>query len=54
MSIDTNSFITKYIKAVQEQLHFEKEIEKLNEALVEPYEKIKEIEEKYNIAALVK
>lgn len=28
MSIDTNSFITKYIKAVQEQLHFEKEIEK--------------------------
>ena len=54
MSINTNSFITKYIKAVQEQLHFEKEIEKLNEALVEPYEKIKEIEEKYNIAALVK
>lgn len=54
MSIDTNGFITKYIKAVQEQLHFEKEIEKLNETLVEPYEKIKEIEEKYNIPALEK
>ena len=54
MSIDTNSFITKYIKAVQEQLHFEKEVEKLNETLIEPYEKIKEIEEKYNIFALEK
>lgn len=52
--INTNGFIAKYIKAVQEQLYFEKEIEKLNETLIEPYEKIKEIEEKYNISALEK
>ena len=52
MSIDTNSFITKYIKAVQEQLHFEKEIEKLNEALVEPYEK-KSKKSKKNIILLL-
>ena len=52
--INTNGFITKYMKAVQEQLHFEKEVEKLNEMLIEPYEKIKEIEEKYNISALEK
>ena len=54
MSIDTNGFITKYMKAVQDRLHFEKEVEKLNETLIEPYEKIKEIEEKYNISALEK
>lgn len=52
--IDTNGFITKYIKATQEQLHFEKEIERLNNALIEPYEKIKEIEENYNISTLEK
>ena len=54
MSIDTNGFITKYIKAVQDQLHFEKEIERLKEALIEPYEKIKEIEEKYKLFELEK
>lgn len=54
MSIDTNGFITKHMKAIQEQLGLEKELKILNEALIEPYEKIKEIEEKYKLFDLEK
>lgn len=52
MSINTNGFITEYVKAVQNKEWLIKEEKRLNEALAIPNQKIKEIEEEYNVKDL--
>ena len=52
MSINTNGFITNYVKAVQNKEWLTKEETRLNEALAIPRQKIKEIEEEYGVRDL--
>ena len=52
MSINTNGFITEYVKAVQNKEWLIKEEARLNETLKIPYQKIKAIEEEYGVKDL--
>lgn len=52
MSINTNGFITEYVKAVQNKEWLVKEEKRLHEALTVPNQKIKEIEEEYGVKDL--
>ena len=52
MSINTNGFITEYVKAVQNKEWLNKEETRLNEALAIPRQKIKTIEEEYKVKDL--
>lgn len=52
MSINTNGFITEYVKAVQNKEWLAKEEARLNEALIIPRQKIKVIEEEYGVKGL--
>lgn len=52
MSINTNGFITEYVKAVQNKEWLIKEEKRLNEALAIPHQKIKAIEEEYGVKDL--
>ena len=52
MSINTNGFITEYVKAVQNKEWLVKEEARLNEALKIPNQKIKAIEEEYGVKDL--
>jgi hypothetical protein len=50
--INTNGFITEYIKAVQNKEWLEKEEKRANEALAIPREKIRQIEFEYGVKDL--
>lgn len=50
--INTNGFITEYTKAVQNKEELEKELLRLNESLIIPRKKIKQIEEEYGVKDL--
>lgn len=52
MSINTNGFITEYVKALQNKEWLEKEELRLHEALTIPRQKIKAIEEEYGVKDL--
>ena len=52
MSINTNDFITEYVKAVQNKDWLVKEEKRLHEALKIPYQKIRDIEEEYGVKDL--
>ena len=52
MSINTNGFITEYVKAIQNKEWLIKEESRLNEALAIPRQKIKTIEEEYKVKDL--
>lgn len=52
MSINTNGFITEFVKAVQNKEWLIKEELRLNKALIIPHQKIKAIEEEYGIKDL--
>ena len=52
MSINTNGFITEYVKAIQNKEWLVKEEARLNEALKIPNQKIKAIEEEYGVKGL--
>lgn len=52
MSINTNGFISEYVKAVQDKEWLEKEELRLHEALTIPRQKIKAIEEEYRVKDL--
>lgn len=52
MSINTNGFITEFVKAVQNKEWLVKEESRLNEALTIPHQKIKAIEEEYGVKGL--
>lgn len=52
MAINTNGFITEYVKAVQNKEWLVKEEKRLHEALVIPNQKIREIEEEYRVKDL--
>ena len=52
MSINTNGFITEYVKAVQNKEWLVKEESRLHEALTIPCQKIKAIEEEYGVKDL--
>lgn len=52
MSINTNGFITEFVKAVQNKEWLVKEELRLNEALTIPRQKIKVIEEEYGVKGL--
>lgn len=52
MSINTNGFITEYVKAVQNKEWLIKEEARLNEALKIPNQKIRAIEEEYGVKDL--
>ena len=52
MSINTNGFITEYVKAVQNKQWLVKEEKRLNESLAIPHQKIKEIVEEYGVKDL--
>lgn len=50
--INTNGFITEYVKSVQNKEWLVKEERRLHEALIIPRQKIKEIEEEYGVKDL--
>ena len=50
--INTNGFITEYVKAVQHKEWLIKEEARLHETLAIPRQKIKDIEEEYGVKAL--
>lgn len=52
MSINTNGFITEYVKSVQDKEWLIKEEKRLHEALAIPRQKIKAIEEEYGVKDL--
>lgn len=52
MSINTNGFITEYVKAVQNKDWLIKEQARLHEALAIPHKKIEEIEQEYGVKGL--
>lgn len=49
MSINTNGFITEYVKSVQNKEWLNKEVARLNDALKIPHQKIKDVEEEYGV-----
>lgn len=52
MSINTNGFITEYVKAVQNKEWLDKEEKRLHEALDIPRRQIEEIEQEYGVKDL--
>lgn len=52
MSINTNGFITEYVKAVQNKEWLTKEEARLHEALAIPRQKIEDIEKEYGVKDL--